>query len=127
MDASWGLDTLECPAEVVLLQPVALVDHLCTVDEATAHKLADGQLGGSRRCTAEQLQQLLQQVGEFTCRAGGSASNVARGLASGFGVAAAVVSCYNSSMLTVQALLLLKSTCSRSAAGLQPLNMCTGM
>jgi hypothetical protein len=93
MDASWGLDALESPAEVVLLQPVALVDHLCTVDEATAHKLAGGQLGGSSRCTAEQLQQLLQQVGEFTCRAGGSASNVARGLASGFGVAAAVVSC----------------------------------
>lgn len=95
MEAGWASDADDSPAEVVLLQPVALVDHLCAVDEATAHELANGQLGGSSRCTTEQLQQLLLQVGEFSCRAGGSASNVARGLASGFGVAAAVVSICN--------------------------------
>lgn len=82
----------DIPAEVVLLQPVALVDHLCTVEEHTACELSNGALGGSSRCTAEQLQQLLVDVGEFTCRAGGSASNVARGLSDGFGVATAVVS-----------------------------------
>ena len=92
MDASNGVaDPSDVPAEVVLLQSVAVVDHLCTVDEQTVIKLSKGAIGGSRRCTGTQLQQLLSEVGEFTCRAGGSASNVARGLATGFGVATAVV------------------------------------
>lgn len=50
------------------------------------------QLAGSRRCSMDALQSILASVGEFHSKAGGSASNVGRALATGFGVQVQLVS-----------------------------------
>lgn len=74
------------PAEVVVLQASAIVDHVCAVDEATLSELVNEETGGSRRATVEDLTSILSNVGEFNSKAGGSAANTARGLASGAGI-----------------------------------------
>ncbi|KXZ55185.1 hypothetical protein GPECTOR_3g330 [Gonium pectorale] len=46
---------------------------------------------GSKRCTLAELQEILASVGDFQSKAGGSASNVGRALASGFSTPVQVV------------------------------------
>ncbi|KAG2496091.1 hypothetical protein HYH03_005694 [Edaphochlamys debaryana] len=74
------------PLRVGTLQVSALVDHVASVQRATLEKLVGPETAGSRRCTLPELQAILAAVGEFNSKAGGSASNVARALATGFGV-----------------------------------------
>ena len=73
------------PPEVIALQPVAVIDHSCKVDDHFLRAVG-GEVGGSTRVDSDQLQRLLMSVGEFTTKAGGSAANTARGLARGFDV-----------------------------------------
>ncbi|KAG2444920.1 hypothetical protein HXX76_001656 [Chlamydomonas incerta] len=70
---------------VGVLQASALVDHVCSVTRETLERLAGKEVAGSQRCTLEELQNILSSVGEFHSKAGGSASNVGRALALGFG------------------------------------------
>lgn len=73
--------------EVIALQPLAVVDHLCSVTEDTLKSvLAQEEIGGSRRISQQQVQDMLAQIGEFHSKAGGSNANTIRGLAAGFGV-----------------------------------------
>lgn len=66
--------------EVIALQPLAVVDHLCSVtEEQLKAVLAQEQIGGSRRITQQQVQDMLAHVGEFHSKAGGSNANTIRG------------------------------------------------
>ncbi len=48
------------PVEFVALQPVAIVDHVCSVDEETLKSIVGAEeIGGSRRVEQEEIQQLL--------------------------------------------------------------------
>lgn len=48
------------PVEFVALQPVAIVDHVCSVDEGTLKSIVGAEeIGGSRRVEQEEIQQLL--------------------------------------------------------------------
>lgn len=48
------------PVEFVALQPVAIVDHVCSVDEDTLKSVVGAdEVGGSRRVQQEDIQQLL--------------------------------------------------------------------
>ncbi|KAG2448520.1 hypothetical protein HYH02_006411 [Chlamydomonas schloesseri] len=76
---------------VGVLQASALVDHVCSVTRETLEKLAGKEVAGSQRCTLEELQHILSSVGEFHSKAGGSASNVGRALALGFGMSVQLV------------------------------------
>ena len=80
------------PPEVLALQPIAIVDHVCQIQsEASLRALVGGEaIGGSHRISQEEVSALLSEVGEFTSKAGGSAANTTRGLA-GLGVKAALV------------------------------------
>jgi hypothetical protein len=65
--------------EVVLLQAVAIVDHVCvSEDAASLRALVDGEIGGSQRVDMAEIQRLLSNVGEYLSKAGGSAANTAR-------------------------------------------------
>ena len=75
----------DAPPEVIALQPVAIIDHSCKVDDHLLRAVG-GEVGGSTRVDSDQLQRLLMSVGEFTTKAGGSAANTARGLSRGFDV-----------------------------------------
>lgn len=68
-------------AEVVALQPLAVVDHLCSVTEDTLRSvLAEPEgIGGSRRISQQVVQEMLAQIGEFHSKAGGSNANTIRG------------------------------------------------
>lgn len=67
-------------AEVIALQPLAVVDHLCSVTEEQLRAvLAQEQIGGSRRISQQQVQDMLAHVGEFHSKAGGSNANTIRG------------------------------------------------
>ena len=70
---------------MIALQPVAIIDHSCKVDDHLLRAVG-GEVGGSTRVDSDQLQRLLMSVGEFTTKAGGSAANTARGLSRGFDV-----------------------------------------
>lgn len=66
--------------EVIALQPLAVVDHLCSVTEDTLKSvLAQEEIGGSRRISQQQVQDMLAQIGEFHSKAGGSNANTIRG------------------------------------------------
>lgn len=53
----------EQPVEFVALQPVALVDHVCSVDEDTLKSIVDNdEIGGSRRVEQEEIQRILGTV-----------------------------------------------------------------
>lgn len=68
------------PPEVIALQPLAVVDHLCSVTEDTLKSvLAQEEIGGSRRISQQQVQDMLAQIGEFHSKAGGSNANTIRG------------------------------------------------
>lgn len=72
--------------EVVSIQPISIVDHLCKVDADTLASLIPDELGGSHRVGIQEIHRILAGVpSDCTSKAGGSASNVMRGLA-GFGV-----------------------------------------
>lgn len=71
--------------EVIALQPVAVIDHSCKVDDAFLASVG-GEIGGSTRVSPDDLQKILMRVGEFATKAGGSAANTARGLSAGFDV-----------------------------------------
>ena len=79
-------------AEVVVLQPVAVVDHLLPVSEQQLAVYSGPARNGSARCTREAFQSIIAEIGEYTCRAGGSGSNTAKALATGFGVQVEIVS-----------------------------------
>jgi len=67
-------------AEIIALQPLAVVDHLCSVTEDTLKSvLAQEKIGGSRRVSQQQVQDMLAQIGEFHSKAGGSNANTIRG------------------------------------------------
>lgn len=80
-------------AEVVGLQPVALVDHVALVDWKLLESIP-GERGGSIRVSPEELQDILSCVkdggGGFRTLAGGSVTNCIRGLA-GLGVRCSLV------------------------------------
>lgn len=76
--------------EVVSLQPVSIVDHVLKCDAETLKTLILDEPGGSHRVSLEEIQRILASVGEYLSKAGGSASNVMRGVA-GFGVGAKLV------------------------------------
>lgn len=80
--ASFEESTLQ--PQVVCLQPVSIVDNVCSVDHTLLVELIGGedQFGGSRLVNLEQLQDILTRVGEYFSKAGGSAANTTRGLAS---------------------------------------------
>ena len=68
------------PSEVIALQPLAVVDHLCSVTEDQLKAvLAQEKIGGSRRISQQQVQDMLAHVGEFHSKAGGSNANTIRG------------------------------------------------
>lgn len=83
-------EELSAGIEVVSLQPVSLVDHVCKVDPSTLRTLIADELGGSHRVELSEIQRILATVGEYFSKAGGSASNTMRGLA-GFGVRSRLV------------------------------------
>ena len=77
-------DEVQRPAdqlpEVIALQPLAVVDHLCSVTEDQLKAvLAQEKIGGSRRISQQQVQDMLAHVGEFHSKAGGSNANTIRG------------------------------------------------
>ena len=77
--AASGSDVKRHP-EVIALQPLAVVDHLCSVTEAQLKAvLAQEETGGSRRISQQQVQDMLAQIGEFHSKAGGSNANTIRG------------------------------------------------
>lgn len=77
--------------EVVSIQPISIVDHVCKVDADTLASLIPDELGGSHRVGIQEIERILASVPtECISKAGGSASNVMRGLA-GFGVRAKLV------------------------------------
>ncbi len=85
--------------EVICLQPVALVDHICQATPEQLAVLCGGSIGGSCRCSREQVDAILGHFHHCTRNAGGSAANTARGIATGFGIRTALVSlhvwCYD--------------------------------
>ncbi|GLI60600.1 hypothetical protein VaNZ11_002773 [Volvox africanus] len=76
---------------VTVLQVSALVDHVAVVERSLLRQLVGDEVAGSKRCSLEELRQILATVGEFQSKAGGSASNVGRALAAGFGTPVQVV------------------------------------
>ena len=76
--------------EVVSLQPISIVDHVLKCHTATLKSLITDEVGGSHRVPLDEIQRILATVGEYFSKAGGSASNVVRGLA-GFGVNVALI------------------------------------
>ncbi len=76
--------------EVASVQPISIVDHVMKCDADTMKALITDELGGSHRVPLTEIQRILSTVGEYFSKAGGSASNVIRGLA-GFGVHAKLV------------------------------------
>lgn len=90
-------------ADVVGLQPVALVDHVARVDWSLLESVP-GERGGSMRVTEEELDHILREVNSHFLMsasgvaeqgvktlAGGSVANTIRGLAHGLGVSTALV------------------------------------
>ena len=46
--------------EFIALQPVAIVDHVCSIDEATLKSIVStDEIGGSRRVGREEIQRIL--------------------------------------------------------------------
>lgn len=68
-------------AEVIALQPLAVVDHVCSVTEPVLKTVISNpeEIGGSRRISQQEVQSILATVGEFHSKAGGSAANTVRG------------------------------------------------
>ena len=79
------------PPDVVALQPLAVIDHSVVVDDAFLRSV-DGEIGGSSRVGVEELERILARAGgAHRTRAGGSAANTARALATGFRVSCALL------------------------------------
>jgi sugar/nucleoside kinase (ribokinase family)/predicted Rossmann-fold nucleotide-binding protein len=76
--------------EVSSVQPISIVDHVMKCDADTMKTLITDETGGSHRVPLSEIQRILSTVGEYFSKAGGSASNVIRGLA-GFGVKSKLV------------------------------------
>lgn len=79
--------------EVVCIQPVAIVDHVCSVKEESLLQLIGSDkhdVGGSRLVNLKELQHILFEIGEYFSKAGGSSANTTRALAS-FGVKSKLV------------------------------------
>jgi sugar/nucleoside kinase (ribokinase family) len=98
-----GQERRQNGADVVGLQPVALVDHVARVDWSLLEAVP-GERGGSMRVTEEELDHILREVNSHFLMstngaaeqgvktlAGGSVANTIRGLAHGLGVATALV------------------------------------
>lgn len=77
--------------EVIALQPLAIIDHICRISSDGLSQLVDGPPGGSKRVNKDQVQQVLANVGDFFSKPGGSAANTTRGLASGFHVRSGLI------------------------------------
>lgn len=67
---------------MVTLQPSGIVDHVIQTDNNTLRSIIKGELGGSRKVEIEEIDRFLSIVGKYHSKAGGSASNVVRTLAS---------------------------------------------
>lgn len=66
--------------EILALQPLAVVDHLCSVTEDQLHTVIQQEgIGGSRRISQQQVHDILADLGEFHSKAGGSNANTIRG------------------------------------------------
>jgi len=76
--------------EVASVQPISIVDHVLKCDADQMKALITDEIGGSHRVPLSEIQRILSTVGEYYSKAGGSASNVIRGLA-GFGVRAKLI------------------------------------
>lgn len=81
-----GLDASTRPEivapEIVALQAVAVVDHVCAVSQQQLEDAVGADItdtGGSRRVDAQTLSSMLAGIGEFHSKAGGSAANTLRG------------------------------------------------
>lgn len=71
--------------EVVSLQNVCIIDHVCTVSAESLQSLIHDELGGSHRVSIQEIHSILATLGDFITKSGGAASNTLRSLA-GFGV-----------------------------------------
>ena len=62
----------EVAVQLISLQPVAIVDHLCVIKDEGELKQLIGQdeVGGSHRVELTDVQQLLSNVGEYFSKAG---------------------------------------------------------
>ena len=78
--------------ELLVLQPSAIVDHIAVSSRIEEH--VEGEIGGSRPISLQQLKQTLAGLGEWSTKIGGSATNVCSGLAHGFEVNAGVIGAY---------------------------------
>lgn len=76
--------------QVLSLQPVAIVDHVCMIEEDALKQLVADELGGSHRVELDEVQRTLTAVGEYYSKAGGSAANTTRGLA-GLGISSKLI------------------------------------
>ena len=79
-------------SELLVLQPSAIVDHIAVSSRIEEH--VEGEIGGSRPISLQQLKQTLAGLGEWSTKIGGSATNVCSGLAHGFEVNAGVIGAY---------------------------------
>ena len=80
-------------ADVVVLQTLAIIDHLCIADDTRISQILgpNEELGGSKRISSEEMSQMLSQIPDFYTSAGGSSANTGRSLASGFHLKVALV------------------------------------
>ncbi|KAL4854982.1 ADP-dependent ribose-1-phosphate kinase [Chlorella vulgaris] len=85
-------NTEAAQVQIVSLQPAAIVDHVCVLDEEALRSLVPDELGGSHRVELAEVQRTLTSVGEYFSKAGGSAANTTRGLA-GLGVHTKLLGC----------------------------------
>ena len=58
-------ESVEPLAEVVALQPVAIVDHVCVIDESVLRSMIQDEVGGSHRVEMSDIQTLLAAAGEY--------------------------------------------------------------
>ena len=92
-------DMVDGTPEVVVVQSLAMVDHVCKVDVGTLASLVErSETGGSRPVPLDKLSSILARVGEFHSKAGGSSANTARALASLFRIRCDLVRCPDSAV-----------------------------
>ncbi|GAB4822086.1 hypothetical protein N2152v2_009132 [Parachlorella kessleri] len=63
-------ESVEPLAEVVALQPVAIVDHVCVIDESVLRSMIQDEVGGSHRVEMSDIQALLAAAGEYYSKVG---------------------------------------------------------
>jgi len=79
--------------EIFVLQPSAIVDHIAVSARIEEH-FVDGELGGSKPITSNELKNALAGLGEWSTKIGGSATNIAVSMRQGFEICAGVIGAY---------------------------------